>query len=358
MEGIFKEFENENELRSYPFAAGCVPPDDEEDEIPAGLFVDAALYPINPSGVLYMSMISEDGTISISDDTGVIMTGTHDGSTVEFHDTTGFRRHVGTMIASSPEALDEFLSRKREREYSEDNASFASSCVFPVVIDGVLSVAIGEADAVAGSVSFSNASTDAVRVSSMKGTDGNDTLRFDVLPQPEIEDDASIRRIICVVDGRTPFRIDKLAYNTIALKLNGIDKETICTAAHRENQYEMADTCKCQETGTCPDEPDLSGELPEHYKLIEVYIPPDQKLENGGTADGADNAFFLVVPNVNGYDNPISITLEDGATIADINGIETVRTGDTAELAEGEFIDKMTSKGVVIQVPGLSGGSI
>ena len=52
MDGIFAEFENENALRSYPFAGGCVPKGEERSEIPSDVFVDAAIYPVNPSGVV------------------------------------------------------------------------------------------------------------------------------------------------------------------------------------------------------------------------------------------------------------------------------------------------------------------
>ena len=100
MEGIFLEYENENALRAYPFASGCVPSEGEA-EIGAGVFVDAMLYPVNPSGALYLSEVSDKGVFSISDDTGVIMTGSPAGSSVDFHDLSGLDRHVGTLVASS-----------------------------------------------------------------------------------------------------------------------------------------------------------------------------------------------------------------------------------------------------------------
>ena len=151
MEGIFAEFENENALRSYPFAEGCVPGD---NDIPAGVFVDAAIYPVNPSGTVHLSSISEDGVFGISDDTGVIMEGVASGRTVEFTDNSGLGRHVGTLVASSAEALAEFAGRGSLREFSSDNAAFSSACVFPVVVDGVTSVSIGESGKTSGAVGF------------------------------------------------------------------------------------------------------------------------------------------------------------------------------------------------------------
>ena len=358
MEGIFQEFENENALRSYPFAEGCVPPEDEESLIPADVFVDAALYPVNPTGSLYLSSISEDGVFSISDDTGVIMTGSANGSRVDLYDVSTFTRHVGTLLASSEDFLTEFAERGSARSYELENTAFSSTCVYPVVIDGVTSLDVGETGQATGKVGFTNGSNDEIRVSSTTLDDGRQTLRFDVLPRPVLEANTSIRRIICVVDGRTPFRIWKsdFSYNTVVLTLNGIQKGDVCTAAHRENQYEMADTCDT------PKESRYVDDIPEAYQLIEVYIPPDPAEggvhRQGGVEDGAENAFYLVVPNLTGYDNPLSITLKDGEVVPNTDGIKTVPAGSVAELADGEFIDSVTSNGVILQVPGLSGGSV
>ena len=357
MEGIFLEFENENALRSYPFAAGCMPTGDEESEIGAGVFVDAALYPVNPTGRLYLSEVSDKGVFSISDDTGVIMTGSPSGSCVEFFDLSGLDRHVGTLVAASEEVLSEFSGRGVAREYTVDNTAFASACVMPVVIDGVTSLSVAESSKVTGVAGFSNGPSDDVRVSSMERDDGRRTLRFDVLPRPKIRNDASIRRIICVVDGQTPFRISKTdyGYNIVMVKLGlGVNKEVVCAAAHRENQYEMADTCDCAPPPLPAEDP-----IPEKYQLEEVFIPPDPDGTEGGLPDGVANAFYLVAPNVLGdYGNPISITLEDGMVSPKTDELKTVANGDQVELAEGEMLDDVTSKGVVIQVPGLSGGQI
>ena len=359
MEGIYQEFENENSIRSYPFSAGCVLAEDVRF-IDAGIFIDAILYPVNPSGTLYLSSISEDGVFSVSDSSGVIMDGEASGNCVEMFDKSELKRHVGTLVASSSEALSEFAGRGVSRKYSADETSFAAGCVFPVIVDGVTSVSVGGTGAVAGNVSFENGPTDDIRVSSGKTEDGMSTIRFDVLPRPGQNDDASIRRIICVVDGETPFRIHKLfdpehperyGYNTVVLDLHEIDRESVCASAHRENEFEMADTCECR--AKTPEE----KTIPEAYYLEEVFIPPDEDGANGGVREGAENAFFLVVPNIPGHVNPLSITLEDGVVSPKTDDIEVVVDDMSAQIAEGEMLDEVTSKGVVIQVPGLSGGS-
>lgn len=357
MEGIFLEFENENALRSYPFAAGCVPPPSGSDaEIPPGVFVDAALYPVNPSGNLYLSSIAEDGTYSVSDSAGVVMKGVASGSSVELYDLSEFSRHVGTLLASSEDALSEFSGRGVLREYSEDETAFASACVFPVVVDGITSVSVSGSERVAGHIGFSNGPSDDIRVSSGIAADGRMTLRFDVLPRISVPDNASIRRIICVVDGQTPFRISRnpVMYNSVILTLDTIDREIVCSEVHRENMLEMSDSCGCG--GPCKPDMPHRDEIPYTYQIIEVFIPPDANGSHGGIPEGADNAFYLVVPNLSGYPNPLSITLEDGVVSPKVTDPEVVVDGNTAELAEGEMLDEVTSKGVVLQIPGFSGG--
>lgn len=352
MEGIFAEFENENALRSYPFAAGCERIEGEKS-IPAGTFVDAMLYPVNPVGTVYLSGISEDGAVLVSDDSGVIMSGVQSGSVVEMYDTSALRRHVGTLVAAGEGVLAEFLGRRSQREYEQAKTAFASSCVFPVCIDGVRSLSVGGVGPFAGVASFSNGVVDPVRVSSATRADGRQTIRFDVVPRPAFKDDRFIRRIICVVDGRTPFRITKTSPNTVMVWLDGVDRGAVCSAARREDAYEMADTCSCEKKPFPTHE-----DLPFFYRLEEVYVPPDEgpDFPEGGIEGGMDNAFYFVVPNVPGYENPLSITLEDGEVIPKTSEPAVVVNGADAELAEGETVDEMTSKCVVIQVPGLGGG--
>ena len=124
--------------------------------------------------------------------------------------------------------------------------------------------------------------------------------------------------------------------------LHGIDKEAVCAAAHRENAYEMADTCDCERPAQ------EKTVLPHTKQRQEVYIPDKR----------SKNAFYLSVQNITGYDNPLSLTMEDGMTAPDTDGLESVEKDGLPEIAEDEFVDEVTSKGVTLQVPGLSGGLI
>lgn len=338
MEGVFAEFENENGLRSYPFAGACA----AAGAIPDGLFVDAMLYPVNSRGSLYLSGVSEEGVVSISDGNGVVMTcDAPSGRTLEFRDVTPFARHVGTMVAASAKALAEFVGRRIPMSFTPLQTTFAASCTFPVAVDGVTSMDVGGTGPVTGRISFSNGLRDDVRVSTRTLEDGRQTLRFDVVPTASSAGMGSIRKIRCVVDGKTPFRIARLSDDTVALYLSDIDREVVCSSAHRENSYEMADTCKCNPHDIDPVDP------PSVFQEVEIDV------SSAGT-----NAFYLVAPNFTGYSNPISITLQDGLSVPKVVGPDFVKDGENIDLPAEELLDDVSSKGIVLQVPGLSGGQI
>lgn len=340
MNKLFLELENENVLRSFPFASGCLTRDTSGAQIGTGVLIDGIFYPVNSSGVLFLSRIDPTGVVSISDDSRVVMTATFipGTSTLEFYDTTDLKRHAGTLIASSVDALASLVNVYETRTFTAEETMFASSCIFPVQNDGVLSIKVPDVGVFDGEVSFSNTALDPVRVS----TDASgSTLRFDVIPLPEIVELSSIKHIYCIVDGKTPFRIQKINLaqrgggNTIMVYLDNIDKDDICTNSHRENTIVSVDTCDCQDPEYKPLPPQ---EIPEVYQTEVVDIP-----------NGADNAFYLVAKNTLGYTNPLSITLVEGTTAPKMDLDEVVTEGGVEVLT-----DSITSKGVVLQVPGLA----
>ena len=342
MNKIFTEFENENALQWYPFASGQNIVDTNGQEIGTGILIDAALYPVNPNGDLYLSRIGVDGTVSISDDSSVVMTAVAESgsSALEFYDLSELHRHVGTVLASSADALSALVNVYEDRVFRKENALFASSCVFPIVNDGVLTVNVGGTGAVDGTVEFANSSTDAVRVSVGDGHE----LRFDVIPSPPRVLLESIQHVFCIVDGKTPFRIMKLPFgdmptglgNTVAVYLDNIDRQAVCSDAHREDTLEMKDTCECESSSSGCDELEPPVDIEDVYQVEVVDIP-----------NRADSAFYLAVPNMTGYDNPLSLTLNDS-----LASPKTKVTGETEDTV-GISVTGETSRGVVFQVPGL-----
>lgn len=344
MQKIFTEFENENALRTYPFAAGCTTTDTEGAKLGTGVLIDAALYPVNAAGTLYLSKIGVDGVVSISDDNGIVMTASiEEGSSeLSFYDTTGMHRHVGTLLASSPNALSTLVNVYDDREFVKSETTFSSSCVFPIVNDGVTSINIGSTGEVSGLVNFKNSDTDQVRVS----TDSTGKkLRFDIIPIAKKVSLSSIQHIYCIVDGKTPFRIMKMPYsgeaegigNTIVIYLDNITRQDVCSDRNRESEVEMKDTCKCGESSPC-DTLEDPIEIPDAYQVEVVDIP-----------NGSDSAFYLAVPNITGYDNPMSITLTDGAT-EPITAVKADVNADNTKAIHNE----VKSKGIILQVAGLS----
>lgn len=345
MQKLFTEFENENALRTYPFASGCTVTDTKGDTIGIGTLIDAALYPLNPNGPLYISKIGKDGVVSISDSDSVVMTATlEDGAySLEFYDTTVMHRHSGTLIAKSAEALSTLVNVYTDRVFTAASTAFSSSCVFPIVNDGVISVDVSSTGPEDGEIRFTNGNRDVIRIS----TDSyGSKLRFDVIPVPKEVNLSSIQHIYCIVDGKTPFRIMKIPFadeesgngNTIAVYLDNIDRQSICGNAHREESLETKDNCDCDESSSpCKPEIDPPEDIPAVYQTEVVDIP-----------NGAYSAFYLASPNMTGYDNPISITLIDSAP-EPITEIPVDANSDNIELLK----NKLKSKGVVIQIPGL-----
>ena len=344
MKSEFQEYEGENALRTFPFASGCNVKDIKGKSIAPKTLIDAVFYPVNSTGRLWLSKISLDGIVSISDDKKVIMTATleNGSSMLEFYDYTEHHRHCGTIMASSPEALAGLVNIDEDRKFRKANAYFASSCIFPIDDDGVIGIKVEDVGIKTGTVEFANTDTYEIRVSS----EDSESIRFDIVPSPLDIELSSIQHIICVVDGKTPFRIERMPYtvsddseapcNTIAVYLDNIDKSVVCSSIHRENSLEMIDQCECSES---PEETVV--EIPEFYQAEVVNIP-----------HGADSAFYLVTPNMTGYDNPLSITLEEGDTIPKTEVDIDINADDN-----GTLTDNVASNAVILQVPGLNGAN-
>lgn len=348
MNKLFSEYENENSRRTFPFASGCQVRDTNGEAIGTGILLDAVIYPVNSTGIVYLSRIDTDGTVSISDDTGVIMQAKQEygASELEFYDLSSLHRHVGTVVASSAEALSTLTTVYEQRRFRPEETAFASSCVFPVQNDGITGLNIGKSGLLDGNVIFSNDENDIVRVST---DESGSTLRFDVIPDAHIVKLTSIQHIFCVVDGKTPFRIHKIPFlgqdtmssgNTVALTLDGIERQDVCNNANRENSLEMTDTCKECTTDECHQDPIPPKDIPATYQTEAVDIK-----------SGMDSSFYLAVPNLLGYVNPLSITLDDGMIVPKFDF--KLSEADAEADNTSKVADTVTSKGIVIQVPGL-----
>lgn len=363
MSTLFREYENENRLRTYPFASGCTTKDTKGVAIGVGVFIDAVIYPVNAAGDLYLSKLTADGVVEISDTTGVIMRGAQDGSVVELYDNSVLKRHVGTLVGASVDALSSFVQGGKERKFRSEATTFATSAVFQVTNDGVLTVGVEDLIPTSGNVIFENTSDDQVRVSVSKNDIGGYDMRFDVIPIVAPFTLTSIRQVYCFVDGRTPFRIEKMPFglmeggigNTVNIYLDNITRQDICDNAHKEATLEEYDTCEtcgkgdesssespcdpCESSCAkkCRIEPAPPVEIPEFYQAEYVDIPSE-----------GYNAFFLAVPSLMSYENPLSLTLEDGVVNPKLE-VEIDKDGNNEDV----FTDTVSAKGVTLQIPGM-----
>lgn len=358
MSTLFREYENENRLRTYPFASGCTVEDTKGVPIGVGVFVDAVLYPVNATGDIYLSKVTKEGVVEISDENGVIMTGTQAGSVIELYDKSVLSRHAGTLVGASEEALDSLIRGGKDRKFKIEATRFASSAVFQVTNDGVLSVAVEDLSPKSGDIIFENKADDQVRVSVTENDIGGYDLRFDVVPQVAPFTLTSIRQVYCFVDGKTPFRIEKMPFglegtkgNTVDVYLDNITRQDICDNANRTSALEEYDTCNdcrdssdspcdpCEETCAkkCHVEPTPPVVIPAFYQAEYVDIPSE-----------GYNAFFLAVPSLMAYENPLSLTLQDGVINPKLE-VEVDKDGNNENIME----DTLSSKGVTLQIPGM-----
>lgn len=358
MSFINPEFENVNSQRGYPFAEGCSQTSEEGMQIGAGAIIDAMLYPVSPSGCLWLSGISGDGVLSVSDDTGVIMQGECEGDRAEMHDMTPLGRHCGTILASSEEAMRAFAFSGMASTFRKEASLFSSSCVCPIPSSGVTSVTLGvsreEGNDIrfGGDFSFSNGPSDEVRVS-VYSSGGEPSIVFDVIPSVAAESYRPIKEIYCVADGSTPFRIIPYGFSgapytdgfdSVCVYLDGIDRESVCSAAHREQGFETADACGCEGCSGSQSSSSGSGSSePAVFQCVAVRM----------SADPGTSSFSLVAPDFTGYSNPVSVSISEGKVLPKSGGLEYTVENMSATAGTGITDDSVSDNAVSIQVPGI-----
>jgi hypothetical protein len=340
---IFTEFENENRYRNYPFAEHVTCSNvDKTATLSNDIFIDAALYPLNSKGNVYLSEINNENlTLTISDESGIIATGNIDfnSTKIEFYDTTHIHRHVGVLVYNPKYLAGKIAGVLAYGSFGVDDLAFASSVVCPVKNDGVLSLGINNS-LVVGDVKFESPSGAGLHVVSEPLSEGKTSIRFDAIPAYSEVSIFSIKKIIFVTTGTTPFRVTRYYTepdndNTVVLTLDKISRDIICSGVHRENNYEIADVCE---------DPIPPGEYTPRPEIDEVLeLTPKFNCINIVAADN--------VPM--GYENPVSITFdsESSKSSGSISNSEIISSSDVNDVLSADK-DK---EGLKIEIPGLNG---
>lgn len=333
MRTVFPEFENENQLRRYPFAANSVFADTDGAEIDTTDFLDASIYLSNPAGVPRLTAIDYDAqTIEVSDDNGLRATGVL-GRNIKLYDTsTG--SPCGSIVASVG-----FRGSSR-REFTE--LYFAAGCIIPVNPPGVTGIRIGD-QILTGDIVFTSGSHITPRLS-VSG--GEATLSFKVTPSTVTSGVSGIRKVyfyeaVGSLFSISPYEWDGDKTYSVQMHLRGITRDDICNAAHREDLLDIYDTCR-EEKCICA----YNGTI--HPSEESVFLELDLA-ENGA------NAFSVVAPNPSeGVYNPLNVQLVDGTGSVASLSFDPDMSQDAAEneLRKLYSLDA-TTHSVKIQIPGL-----
>ena len=100
---VFDEYRNQNAKRVYPFVDDATMTSDETFKLPPDFLIDAFLYPIDLSGVLYLSKIdTANGAIEFADtDTNDVQgtaTYTKASTSAVVYDNSGYEREIGVLV--------------------------------------------------------------------------------------------------------------------------------------------------------------------------------------------------------------------------------------------------------------------
>ena len=343
---LYAEFENENSFRSFPFAEGTSLSDSNGETLDTSSFIDAMLYPDNPSGRVRLSAIDfEEDLIEISDDDGVIGTGQIE-DVINVVSTDGKR--IGTLLTRNLTSTAAI-----RREFSE--LYFSSSCVCAFNAAGVTGLRIGDT-VMTGKIVFEKSSTITPEIVQ----NGNDyTLSLSVISAMSSGETPSIKKIVVMQSKGTIFGVGEYNANSIEVTLGTISREDFCDTAHREDTIDIYDIC---------DPPDGSGGSGGSGGGYEPTVTPAQEdsfwvfdLTEKDNSDDSNTimrqAFNIVAPNI--VDpatvvNPINVQMVEGTMQS--NPPKFTRTMTDAEAAAQ--MKKLTASnvvgnGIILQIPGL-----
>lgn len=165
------QWRNKNAYRAFPIADDASWVTSSGLDVSSGIFSDAVITPIDPDGSVHVSSINfEDGTVTISDDSGVIASATIQQEVIEFYD--DYSRHIGIIV------LDEsFHDLAGNLTFPAHALPLAPTAVAPQVQEIVRGFILPDGDVVTGDVQF--VGQDGITVTT-ESTDAQ-KVRFDAL---------------------------------------------------------------------------------------------------------------------------------------------------------------------------------
>ena len=243
----FAEFENENRLRSYPFAESSSFIATDGYKIDNSYVVDAMIYAYRPDGPVRLTEIDFDTkTITISDNSKVVGKASFiNNHKIDFSCVVYKKGQIEySKPAGSIYVSDEFLSGVGKHTF--DSLYFSASCVCPINPHGVEGILI-DGNLLTGLVHFTT-ERDTVWSYFYTGVDGGRYLGFRVKPKRTSQQPLRlIRNVIVKVEEGSPFVLSRYG-DGVQVSLGSISREDICsstTQRRAQDYYEsIHDTCE------------------------------------------------------------------------------------------------------------------
>jgi len=326
---VHTEYENENEMRAYPFADNATLLDTDGVSLPVDFITDAHIYPIDTLGVPYISEIDcNSRIIYIADSVSGLNIGQAEyssdvaaGDYVDVVDPDAYDRSVGILVFGSGVASTAVSAQSRS--FSAVATMFALSAFTPIMQAGVRGIILPDNTVMTGDIRIQG--TDGVWVSS-EYIDGVPTLRIDVVGVPEDPDtdDAGvalpppIKRVKVTRTETSELFTYRFDLTSLGISLPGYSVDEIC-AAKKKNGDPFTSRA---DTDVCDDEADVEAAaqaaIAEHLALVQTRL-------DGLVTDG-DLLFYpvrgnlnLVAPSTTDFRNAVSIKAT-GATVMNSDG--------------------------------------
>jgi hypothetical protein len=341
---LLTEYENQNRRRHYPFVDNATMKDDDGMALPADFLVDAHLYPLDPSGGVYIAKITGGTTIQFADTVTRAVLGeavySKGAATAEVMEPGIYGRQVGLLVFGP--GVADIIRGRGQRTFQPEATTLTPTAYTPIKQVGVRGIRLADGTLITGDISFEG--RDGVMITS-RIDGGKHILRFDVLGVPPNMEDCGEDPLICtiVVERASGSRFVTSKYDdyTLALTANGLTLDDICEAGNARRRRDDTDPCGAPSEPSVPTPP--GDETTHRFEICDMRV---------GT-------FMIVTPSTVGNRNPIVVRPLEVSTMPNRLTLPPVTTIDDATAAAERFCSpEVISGGLIMGFQGIGKGQL
>ena len=306
---LFTEYGDQNRRRKYPFSDDATVTDADGVPLPADFIVDAALYPIDTAGDVYVSSVDTGThTVTLSDGGGAFASAVWDGEgPADVTESADTGRVIG-CLCFGPGAADVFRGRG-VRTFTAADTAFSACAGAPLSQSGCRGFRLPDGTIVTGAVEF--VGEDGVEVSA--GTDASGPwLRFDVVGVPVAADDyglgVPVRTLAFIQEAGSRLRLSLYDAGVIAITYADGSLPDLC--AQTSGVYRSETTGAAAVADPCNPGDDQPGDGDNAGAAV-ISVT---------AADVAGNV-SLAAPSGGGYINPVSVQPQANGLIVTVYGL-------------------------------------